>query len=131
MLQLNNSVGKLIYNELVQMCIGDYDRELVLGALVEDCIVAIGRYTVSPRSTANYKIAEIAVLVGESYQKHGVGRCVLAEMVNVAKKEAVKELVAHIHTSNVGMQKLTTKLVFKIQKETAAKPGFVTATLVL
>jgi acetyltransferase len=131
-LQLQNDpFSKEIYMRMVQMCIGDYSREIVLAAELNDKFIAIGRYTVSPSSFAGHKVAEIAVLVGESHQRHGVGQVILSEVIKIAKQENINELVANIHSSNIGMQMLTKKLGFKVQKEKAPKSGFVRMSLEL
>jgi acetyltransferase len=113
----NNPINRQIYNELLQFCIGDYDREMSLCVQVENNIVAVGRYTISPQLHEGSKQAEIAVLVRESYQSAGVGKLLLAKIIEVARKEGVNQLIAHIHHENVGMQQLTTKLGFKLHKE--------------
>lgn len=122
-----SSISKQIYNELLQFCIGEYDREMSLGVIVENQIIAVGRYTLSP-GKQDVRQAEIAILVKDQYQSVGVGTILLKKLIQIAEKEGVKRLIANVHRDNTGMLKLTRKLNFEM-RENNNRPEFVKMVL--
>ncbi|KAL0479742.1 hypothetical protein AKO1_007534 [Acrasis kona] len=104
---LNHYWTRKIYNDLISMCVGDYDREMVLVALNQDHIVALARYTLT-----SHKVADLSVLVNSEHQQHGVGAVLVKQLVNVARQEGIKKLVANVGADNPGMVRLCEKLNF-------------------
>jgi acetyltransferase len=116
-LQLNSMDDywtKKIYNDLISMCIGDYDKEMALIAETRTepkRIVALARYTVTSNGTA-----EISLLVGNEYQQHGVGVALVKQLIEIARLEGKKRLVARVSLKNPGMIRLCEKLGFNMDE---------------
>lgn len=94
------------HDRLTRLCFIDYSREMALVAEHVNhgarSIVAVGRVTpITPGERA-----EIALLVSDNFQKHGIGGELLRLLAEVARKEGVLELAAYILPGNVAMQKL-------------------------
>ena len=54
----------------------DYENRLALVALVDDSIIGVGRYDREPESD----VAEVAFVVADDYQHHGIGSLLLDEL---------------------------------------------------
>jgi acetyltransferase len=121
---MNDYWTRKIYNDLIAMCIGDYDREMVLVAETRDPkrIVALARYTVTSRGSA-----DISLLVGHEHQQHGVGVALTKQLIDIARKEGKKKLIAKISSDNPGMIRLCENLGFRLDRHSEG----VTCTLYL
>ena len=109
---------RVAHERLIRKCFVDYDREMALvaervgpgGAQHE--ILAVGRLT---KSRAGGE-AEVALLVGDRYQRCGLGGELLRKLVQVARDEKLKEIVASILPENTGMSTLAERFGFEVRK---------------
>ena len=108
---------RVAHERLLRICLGDYDREMVLVAERTDPrggerrILAIGR--MSKLDAGNE--AEIAVLVSDQYQKLGLGYELLRRVIEVARDEKIGRVCAEMLPDNIAMQVITKRLGFGIQ----------------
>lgn len=109
---------RVAHERLIQKCFIDYDREIALVAehiapeTGEPEIVAVGR--LSKSRTA--KEAEVAVLVSDRYQGHGLGTELLRRLIQVARDENLQQIVANILPENLAMRALAKHFGFKIRE---------------
>ena len=82
----------------------DYDKDMAILATIQDVageqIVGVGRYM---RSSAAEKLAEVAFLVRDAWQNRGMGRALLASLVDIAKSRGVEGFVASVLQENKQM----------------------------
>ena len=120
------------HERLLRICFGGYDREIVLVAEDKDPgtgerrILGVGR--LNKLRTDNNE-AEVAALVSDPYQGHGVGTELLRRCVQIARQEKLGRLVAEILRDNVAMEKVFKRLGFSFT--THQTSDSITATLAL
>ena len=108
---------RIAHERLLKICFGDYDREMALVAELTDPvtgerrIIAVGR--LSKLHVRNE--AEVAVLVSDRYQKHGLGQELLRRVVEVARDEKLSQVSAEMLTDNVAMQIVMKRLGFRVR----------------
>jgi GNAT superfamily N-acetyltransferase len=68
-------------------------------AVIDDEIVGVARYD---RSPTDRTAAEIALVVEDAWQRHGVGRQVLAELTALAAQRGVRRIVASVQAAHGG-----------------------------
>jgi acetyltransferase len=114
------------HTRLVRVCFADYDRELAF--VVEQAsdgatasgpreprqVLAIGR--LSRDRVRDADAAEFALLIGDRWQGRGVGRLLLAHLLDVARREGWRRVYADVLGSNLRMQRLCTSLGFRISE---------------
>lgn len=128
---MENLSARVAHERLIRKCFIDYDREMALVAervepdAGEHEIVAVGRLT----KTRMAREAELAVLVSDRYQRHGLGTELVRRLIEVARGEGVQGIVANILPENLGMRALADCFGFKIGD--SHDPGMVVAVLSL
>ncbi len=78
----------------------DYQDRLALVAEVDDELVAVGRYDRTPHSTE----AEVAFVVADAYQHHGLGTCLLDDLAAAAWQRGITTFTAMTLTENRTMR---------------------------
>ena len=116
------------HERLSRVCFVDYDREIALVAetgnqAAEREIVAVARLVrlSVPRD------AELAVVVSDPYQRKGLGMRLMEQLIDVARQERIRRLIAYLHADNRGMKRLCEQFHFSIKEEDRS----ITATLQL
>ncbi len=108
---------RIAHERLLKICFGDYDREMALVAELTDPdtqerrIIGVGR--LSKLHSKNE--AEVAVLVSDHYQKHGLGYELLRRVIEVARDEKLSQVSAEMLTDNVAMQVVMRRLGFRVR----------------
>jgi acetyltransferase len=108
---------RIAHDRLTRICFNDYDRELALVAECErkDCateVLGVGRL-IKMRGGSE---AEFAILVSDQYQHQGLGRELLARLVQFGKDEGVTRIFADILPENAGMIKVSEQLGFSLKR---------------
>ena len=122
---------RIAHERLTRICFVDYDREMALVAEVDPVAAAggpdagsvAGVARLSPLHGSDRK--ELTLVVSDAWQRHGIGRALLAAAVDVAASERVPELVAELSPDNGPMRALLADAGFSF----AERDGLVTATL--
>jgi acetyltransferase len=116
-LQMLNLNQRVAHERLIRICFIDYDREIALiaertmdGQRPE--ILAVARLK-RFRSASD---AEFAIVVRDDFQGKGIGKELLRRLLDVARQEGVRRVVAEIHVENTVMQRVCEKLGFKLQR---------------
>ena len=90
---------KLSPNEVEQLTRPDGLDVVVLVAELHHVIVAIAQYHRDPGQNE----AEVAFLVDDSYQGHGIGTILLEHLASEARRHGIKQFVAHALWENRAM----------------------------
>jgi acetyltransferase len=90
----------------------DYDREMALVAIDETesgrAIVGVARYTMEPGGRS----AEFAVVVGDAWQRRGVGRVLMDRLVASARARGLSTIAGTVLRGNRNMLRFTELLGF-------------------
>ena len=109
---------RVTHERLMRRCFIDYNREMAL--------VAEGKNEQGEREIFGVarliKIhgrpdAEFAVVVSDALQKQGLGAELMKRILQVAKDEKIKRVVADLLRENVGMQRLCERFGFTLQPQ--------------
>jgi acetyltransferase len=105
---------RLSHERLSRLCFIDYSRQIALLALKtndagKEEIVGIGRLIMESETNQ----AEFAILVGDSFQRQGLGKELLRRLVEIAKAEGVDRVIGYILNDNRGMLAVCSSLGFR------------------
>lgn len=126
---MQNLGSRVAHNRLMQKCFIDYDREMALVADYQDprtgehALLAVGRLTKNPEANEG----EVAVLVGDPWQKQGLGTELVRRLIGWARDERLARVIAIIMPENAGMQALADAFGFVVTS--GDDPDLLTATL--
>jgi acetyltransferase len=99
---------RVAHERLIRKCFIDYDREMALIAEFTDahtrntCIAAVARLSRLPSSEE----AEIGVVVADKFQHQGLGSELIKKLVDIARIEKIKRVVAEFHSENSAIRHL-------------------------
>ena len=106
----------------------DYDRELALVAMPaadgKPAFVGVARYVCN----ADLESAEFAVVVADAWQRRGVGRALMQQLIDAARERGVGRLEGSVLRTNHKMLRFTESLGFIVRNDAEA-PDQVTAVL--
>ncbi|MEX1172048.1 MAG: bifunctional acetate--CoA ligase family protein/GNAT family N-acetyltransferase [Chloroflexota bacterium] len=110
------------HERLTRVCFNDYDREIALVAEHVDpdggaSIAAVGRLSKAHIGPS----AEFAILVGDGWQRRGLGTELLRRLVDVGRAEGVDRIWADMLPGNMGMRHTARAAGFTIS-ETMGDP---------
>ena len=99
-------------DSLIRLCHLDYDREMALAAVRRDDggshLLGVSRYYLDPETGE----AEFALVVGDAYQRQGLGRHLMQRLIEIARERGVRRLVGLVLRENGPMLALTSSLGF-------------------
>lgn len=110
--------SRVAHERLVKKCFIDYESEMALVAdwqnpsTGEHEIFAVGRMTKVPDSCE----AEVAVLVSDQLQNHGLGTELVRRLIEVARDEKLERVIAVILPENYGMMALARHFRFMVRE---------------
>ena len=118
------------HERLIRMCFIDYDRQMAFvaehaGAGCEREIAGIGRLVKSHTGDE----AELAVIVGDPFQKRGIGTALVRQLVDFAREEKLRQVTATVLFENRPMQKVFERVGFRLEQ--SPDPESLTAVLLL
>jgi acetyltransferase len=108
---LMNFDQRVAHERLARICFVDYDREMVLVAEQEDEILAVGRLTRARQGNE----AELAVLISDAMQGHGLGTELFRRLIEIARAEGLERVTAEILPENDHMVKICRMLGFGLR----------------
>ncbi len=107
----------------------DYDREMAFIAVVaqdgREREIGVGRYVTNPDGAS----CEYAVAVADDWQRRGLGRRLMTELIGVARARGLQTMIGHVLAGNRGMLDLCRDLGFAIAE--TGDPQVRRATLAL
>jgi GNAT superfamily N-acetyltransferase len=81
----------LTANEVERFTHVDYENRLALVAELDGRLIAVGRYDRRPQK----EVAEVAFVVADDYQHHGIGSLLLDELAAAARDRGIATFVAN------------------------------------
>ncbi|MEM1134538.1 MAG: bifunctional acetate--CoA ligase family protein/GNAT family N-acetyltransferase [Bacteroidota bacterium] len=105
--------SRVAHERLSRICFIDYDREIALLVIKNETanpvVLGIGR--IVKLRVGN--IAEFSITISDNAQGQGIGTELMQQLINISKREGVKELIADILPNNAGMRAICKKFNFK------------------
>ena len=114
---MENLSARVAHERLIRKCFIDYSQEMALVAERtgpengQAEIMAVGRLSKMPGG----RKAEVAVLVSDRYQRHGLGSELVRRLIQVARDQRVQEIVANVLPENLAMRALANRFGFKMR----------------
>jgi len=112
---------RIAHQRLTRICFIDYSREMALVAEPVDPpgsgrsrIMGVGRLTRIPGDGT----AEFALLIADEYQHLGLGSELLRRLLEIGRKEGIREVRADILAENLLMQRIARREGFELQYNT-------------
>lgn len=94
---------KMPHRELQPFANIDYDTEMALVGIIREHdvseIIAVSRYMLNKDTNT----AELAFLVRDDWQEHGIGSYMLDSMIRIARQRGVKAFTAEVLPQNIAM----------------------------
>ncbi|OGG04935.1 acetyl CoA synthetase subunit alpha [Candidatus Gottesmanbacteria bacterium RBG_16_52_11] len=110
-------VKEITHEMLIRYTQIDYDREIaIIAELSEDGrkkMVGVARLVADPYN----ENAEYAVVLGDPWQKQGLGSMMTDYMIDIAKRRGIKKIIAFTLLDNEVMVKIFTKRNFTLKNE--------------
>ncbi|HEY5911733.1 MAG TPA: bifunctional acetate--CoA ligase family protein/GNAT family N-acetyltransferase [Verrucomicrobiae bacterium] len=110
---------RVAHSRLLRICFNDYDREV---ALIAERNLGKGKYEIlgvaRMSKVHGSDAAEFAVVVTDKYQNKGLGTELTKRLIDIARNEKLKKLIAYTLLENHEMQKMCTKLGFQVTRAT-------------
>jgi acetyltransferase len=92
----------------------DYDREMAFVATAREAgreaEIGVARYIANPDGES----CEFAVVIADSWQRRGLGRRMMEQLIDVAHARGLGAMVGHVLAENRGMLALCQKLGFSV-----------------
>jgi len=108
----------------------DYDREMALIAVIQEQggegEVGVCRYVTNPDGES----CEFAVVVADGWQRRGLGRRLMTQLIEVARARGLKTMTGYILATNGGMLSMAGSLGFAMEN-LREDPAVKCATLAL
>jgi acetyltransferase len=110
------------HERLTRICFVDYDREIALVAeridpeTGEREIMGVAR--LSRLATGFDDEAEFSVLVGDPFQRQGIGTLLVSKLLDVGRAEGIRRIIADILFENYPMQHIFKKVGFQLHRDT-------------
>lgn len=109
------------HEDLQKYCVVDYNKELVILAIIEDehskeMVVGVAQYFIDEKTHT----AEVAFVVKDDYQNQGIGWELLSYMTFLAKRKGLLGFTAQVLVGNNAMLHLFEKQGFTIEKKRTA-----------
>lgn len=93
----------------------DYSRDMALAAtttLGGETLIGVARYVLD----RNDQSAEFAIVVADAWQGRGIGKRLLAKLIDIARRRGVKRLYGDILGTNRPMLEFVRKLGFTLER---------------
>ncbi|MGQ9867043.1 MAG: bifunctional acetate--CoA ligase family protein/GNAT family N-acetyltransferase [Pseudanabaenaceae cyanobacterium] len=111
-----NLQARIAHDRLTRICFIDYDREMVLVAEGQDPATGDRQLLGVARLTRDHRDnqAELAMIVGDRFQRQGLGTELVRRLIAVAQAEGIATITAHLLPTNTAMAKICTRLGFQM-----------------
>jgi len=114
------------HHRMIRICHSDYDREILLVAIMNEEIIAAARLKKIPLTP----IADFKLVIIDRMQHQGLGTILLKKSLEIAKEEGIKTIDTQILKDNFIMEKLLKKSGFTLT-ESQKHPHLVNASLAM
>lgn len=103
---------RIAHERLSRIVFNDYDRELALVAVHDGAILGVGRL----RKTGGGE-GELGMLIADNAQNKGLGSEMMSRLIDVARREGLRSIIADVHGENTKMLHVVRKFGFKIRSD--------------
>ena len=110
---LVNLAERVSHQRLARICFNDYNREIALVAVRNSEILAVGRLVKAHAANE----AELAVLIADEFQGHGLGTELWRRLVEIARAEKLDRVTAEILPENHQMMEICRLLGFRLEPD--------------
>jgi acetyltransferase len=108
--------ARVITREYIESLVNvDYSRDMAIAAtamLDTEKLIGVARYVLDKDNES----AEFAIVVADSWQGRGIGKRLLAKLIDVARGRGVKRLYGDVLGTNRPMLELVRKLGFTLER---------------
>jgi acetyltransferase len=109
---------RIAHERLTRMCFNDYDREIALvaehkGKEGQPEILGVGRLS----KLRGLNEAEFALIISDQSQRQGLGTELLRRLVQIGRDEKLDAITASILAENHGMQHVSRRVGFTLQRD--------------
>jgi acyl-CoA hydrolase len=122
-LRYHGQLKSMPHNKLQVFCNIDYDTEMALVAQIGESddqeIIGVARYM----TDAGKGSAELAFVVGDDWQRQGLGTKMCHRLMEVAQEEGIRKFTADVLAENSGMLKIFHRSGMNV--ETSSEEGVV------
>ena len=109
-----DTLRELTPTMLVRFTQIDYDREMAFVATVQregkEVEVGVCRYITNPDAVT----CEYAIVVADDWQRRGLGRRMMAVLIEVARRRGLEAMIGHVMSGNRGMLQLSQDMGFTV-----------------
>ncbi|MGH8721054.1 MAG: GNAT family N-acetyltransferase, partial [Burkholderiales bacterium] len=109
-----DTLRELTPQMLVRFTQIDYDREMAFVATTREdgreAEIGVARYVANPDGRS----CEFALVIADNWQRRGLGRRMMEQLIGVARARGLRSMVGHVLTENRGMLLLCQKLGFGV-----------------
>lgn len=96
----------------------DYSRDMALAAVVmmesAEVLIGVARYVKDEGAEHNPDRCEFAIVIADAWQGRGIGRLLMAKLIDVARSRGIREMFGEILATNHGMLMLVKSLGFRL-----------------
>ena len=111
---------KISREYLEQLTSIDYARDMALAAVVmnqdAEVLIGVARYVMDKEPPERPAACEFAIVLADAWQGRGVGRHMLAKLIDVARGGGVPRLYGEILSTNHGMLTMVRRLGFRVER---------------
>ncbi|OGN65274.1 MAG: acetyl CoA synthetase subunit alpha [Chlamydiae bacterium RIFCSPHIGHO2_12_FULL_49_9] len=108
-----NYEERVAHDRLIRICFNDYDREIALVAEAKEEILGIARLS----KVTGTNEAIFAITIKDKWQNQGLGSKLMQKILEVAKKEKIRQVQARMLDENFQMEKLCKHFGFRLKRE--------------
>ncbi|PZU92857.1 MAG: acetyl CoA synthetase subunit alpha [Pseudanabaena sp.] len=110
---------RISHERLSRICFIDYDREMILVAILSNPETQISEIVGVARLSKLHGTneAEFALIVSDHYQHQGVGTELMRRLLEIGKEENLDRIIGYILQSNYQMQSVCRKLGFTLHPD--------------
>ncbi|HYE39402.1 MAG TPA: GNAT family N-acetyltransferase [Ramlibacter sp.] len=97
----------------------DPSREAAVVATIEadgeECLIGVARYVMQSRDDTDF-----AIVVADAWQRRGVGRALMARLIDQAREHGIRRLAGITLASNGAMLSLAREFGFRLERQSMA-----------
>ena len=110
----------------------DHDEREALLAVLDNQIIAVGRYDLISEDATDERSAEVAFVVADEFQGNGIAFDLLGRLADLARSRSISRFVAETLAENMAMQTVFRKSPYNaVFKRVAGDPTVIRVTMTI
>ncbi len=110
----------------------DHDEREALVAVLDDRIIAVGRYDLVAENATEQRAAEVAFVVADEFQGNGIASDLLGRLADLARSRSISCFVAETLAENMAMQAVFRNSPYNaVFKRVVGDPSVIRVTMTL